>query len=312
MIVVADRTSGIVSFFDQAGQVRRTVGGIGSGPGEFRELSWMGTCFATSFVAYDIRELRFTRFNHGSSPELIRRSPVGFVLLRPLSCLRDGSVVAIFDAPKPVAAESGIDRPQGILVRIHADFAAADTLAVFPGQELHVAKEVGGFGELPLGRAGLAAAGKNIAVLAQSDSNWISIHSLSDGLPPRRVNLNLPGRRVTRREFLRAVNARVATEARRETRELLTRVYASASTPSGSRFLRQVAVDGSDRIWIETYAADQRGRSWWEVLDRQGRSVGRVAIPAGATILDASERAVLLRLQRENEPDAVYLYRLVR
>jgi hypothetical protein len=311
VIAVGDGAAATIRFFRYPGSLIRTVGRSGNGPGEFRELSWIGECGRGSFVAVDGATLRLTRFDSAGRVTHSRSSPSPFVILRPLICLAGGSIIASYDVPGTLPGKSGVFRTSGLLVSIHSDFLALDTIAVFAGTERYVSREVGGYGELPLGLTGLAAAGPSIAVVGATDSSWLTVHELAGG-HVQRVRIPLSAHRVTQTEFAAAVAARLRDEPTPRIRERLAQVYASAPLPSGIRYLRRLKVDGLNRIWIETFEAASAGKSVWLVLDMNGKPLGRIELPADARIMHADDENLLLRLPGAERPEEVRLYHLRR
>ncbi len=310
-IAVGDATTGSIRFFRSPGRITRVVGRNGSGPGEFRELSWVGDCGPKAFAAFDGPALRLTRFDSTGQVALVRKAPTPFVVLRPLSCRTDGGIIAFFDSPGALPKESGLFRTPGLLISIDQDFLRSDTIGVFPGTERYVSREVGGYGDLPLGLTTLAAAGPHIAVVARNDSSWITIYQLMSR-DSSRVNVPLPPHRVTSAEFAAALVARVADEPTARVRQLLTRVYASAPVPSGVRYLRRLVVDELDRVWIETFERSSTNTAAWLVLDMSGKVLSRINLPADSRVLHADNLNLLLRIAPQDGPETVALYRVRR
>ncbi len=309
MIAIGDGATGSIRFFRSPGRLIRSVGRTGSGPGEFRELSWVGECGPRAFAAFDAPALQLTRFDSSGQVALVRRAPTPFVVLRPLTCRANGGIIAVFDSPGTLPEQSGIFRTPGLLISIDRDFLTSDTIAVFPGSERYVSREVGGYGELPLGLTSFAAAGPHVAVVARNDSPWISIYQVLSR-DTSRVHVPLTPHQVTQTEFAAAVAARVADESTPRVRQLLTRVYASAPVPRGVRYLRQLAVDELDQVWIETWEGTSTDMTVWLVVDMRGKVLGRIKLPAAARILYADGHDLLLRLPAADGPETVALYRL--
>lgn len=310
-IAVGDAGFGSIHFFSAKGSYTHTIGRIGTGPAEFRGLSWAGACGTRGFLAYDRPQLRLSIFDTTGRLVAAKPSPVGFVILRPLSCLDDGSVIALFDSPRGVPARSSVVRAPGNLVRIAADMASADTLWRFAGSEQYFANSVGGYGELPLGRTTLAAANTRFIVIAATDSSWLRVHDITGGVP-RRVNLALARHSLSQQEVSRAIEERVSSEPRGETRDLLKQVFNEAPPATGARYLRQLLLDVDDRVWVQTFDSTSAGLSVWRVFDLSGRQLYRVAFPRDALPLHVTGRQVLLRRRGVDGGDRVELYSLQR
>jgi hypothetical protein len=310
-VAIVDAGSGSIRMFASDARPTRAIGRSGGGPGEFRQLAWAGPCGQDGFAAYDLAQVRFTRFSFTGAVQAVKASPLGFVVLRPLSCLGDGSIIASFNQRVELPQRSGVVRATGILTRVHGDFGGADTLAEFPGSEQYFANEVGGYGEVPLGRVGMAASGTTIAVIAQSDSDWFAVYDLSSrGL--RRHKLSAAAHEVTRGEFAQAVAATIEEQPTLEIRQLLTRVYDTVPRPTGNRYVRQVAVDSSDHIWVETFDSAPANKGAWRIFDRNGRRVAQVDLPEGARPLVITSDRIVLRLRDASGAERVEVFALRR
>ncbi len=308
-IVIADGSNGSIHYFSMNGGTTRNFGRLGPGPGEFQALTDVHECEPSTLATYDAATARITRFGPAGEVLIEKRSPVGFVILRPLTCLADGSIIAAFDRRAPIPQQSSVVRATGLLVRISSDLSAVDTLATFPGNERYFANEVGGYGELPLGRSGVVAAGAHFAVLGQTDSTRIHILPLAGGSDQL---LDLPLRRypVTAAAFRRAVEQRLEDEPSRHTQDVLRAVYAHAPQPTGNRFLRDLFVDSVDRIWVQTPALSRLRESIWRVFDARGRDVARALLPETARVLFASADHVLLRVTGPDGDQHVELFHM--
>jgi hypothetical protein len=75
-IVVGDRLSGDVRFYDYSGQLTSIVGRRGSGPGEFRALRRLARVSSTAVAAWDVQLQRITIVEEGSAPQAVLPGPV--------------------------------------------------------------------------------------------------------------------------------------------------------------------------------------------------------------------------------------------
>lgn len=92
---------------------------------------------------------------------------------------------------------------------------------------------------------------------------------------------------------------------------MLTRVYQAVPRPTGNRYVRQVAVDSSDHIWVETFDAAPAHKSAWRILDRNGRRVAQVNLPRDARPLVITSDRIVLHV-RDASGERVEIFTLTR
>jgi hypothetical protein len=73
---------------------------------------------------------------------------------------------------------------------------------------------------------------------------------------------------------------------------------------------RNILVDASERIWIQSYIPDERPAQTWTILDRRGIILGQIVTPAGLRLMDASTDYILGVRKGIDEVEQVVLYNI--
>ena len=141
-IVVADRGSGDLRFYDSAGDFLFRVGSSGEGPGEFRRLAFIGRLPGDSLVTYDMALRRIQLFSsEGAFVRSLRvESPWPAYFPEMMIGVLDSSKVAIQLGGFGTEVPDGIVRwPPELVATMDLRTGAMDSIAVLPGPEDGVA-----------------------------------------------------------------------------------------------------------------------------------------------------------------------------
>lgn len=311
-VVIADGYAKSVRVFGETGGLERTVGREGAGPGEFRDLSWMGPCGRDEFATYDVVLNRVVVFDSNDHVVGSRVLPASLIFARPLLCTSHHHVIVVRDQPAMMPPRSMVVRYPATVLEIDLVSGSVDTLGNVPGNEYYFANEVGGFGDLPGGGYLHAAAAAGVVALAPSDEPKVRVWPVSARKWTLIENGTL-GHAPSAQEFAAAVDARVAEEPKPRTRELLKRVYAGAPRPRTIGNLTDLAVDQDGLIWIKA-PQDIRdvGEADWNIVDIQGRRVGHTRLPSRARPIWISRSRILLAERDSIGTQVVSLHSLVR
>lgn len=272
-LVVADRRSSELVFFDRDGNVRARTGGEGQGPGEYTWIARIGIDADGRLFVHDRRRRQFTFLDsEGRVIDVQRMERSGEVL--PLVRLGTGASLAVFE-PRPPLPQ-GLQRGALFLVLGDESWAVVDTLGHWLGKERHVTpdgQEVEvGFGATALfdGRGGYAVVGTN-------DSLDVTLY---DGTAPRtRIRGGHSPRQVTARESEAWTELFLAMypEAWRERQRGMLQQSAVRETYPAYGAL---GVDADGRVWIGDFARLDEAERRWTVLGPDGWPVGALDLPA--------------------------------
>ncbi len=286
-VVVADRGSSQLKYFDVSGQLVRTVGRKGSGPGEFEYIAWLQACGGDSAFVADIGN----RLVSVIAPDgrLVRRFTVetseGSGTPFTTSCARSGRLVTTgwgdvrraLEQPRPFRPDVPVDLSS---VR---DGVTPRSLGRFPGTEM--VPLPGGGGPRAGGRWLHVAMGSNALWLAPNDGRGLlrydSLGTLTrvarygDGDPP----LTAADARFLTRVILDSLL--IARQRAQVEREL-------AVHPFPDRLPQHFAlmVDARDHLWVQRPPRATDPDPAWDVLSPDGVWLGGIALPRGARPLE--------------------------
>lgn len=292
-VVVADRGSQEVRLYSSQGEFLGSAGGVGDGPGEFRNL-WKVEPSADDILALDQRG-RITVFGPDLAPtrtfDMAER-------VFDLHDLQDGTVlVEVFSFTETPPGNQVVRRPRA-LQRYDLTGARIDSLGETAGGE-EVSRIVDDrpiSGPALFGREGQVAA--NGGVILYGSADLMEVREISVTGDVVRI-LRIP-------EYpLSLTDEQVAAEREAQfdvelppgatfppfMRRFIEELPAPAARPAYADML----VDPSGAVWLELY----RGRSEqdrpqaWLVLDADGTWLGTVDAPNGFAVMDITMDVVL-------------------
>jgi len=142
-VVVVDRGARTVRLYDREGTFLKTLGGPGSGPGEFQDPGQVLVTAGDSVVVWDNSAYRITRF--GPSGELVdvQTLDLGTIAKAVEPPLYPGSMEPLLDGQVLVrliektgkSPPSGFFRPPSGVLRVSGDLSVVDTLELFGDAE---------------------------------------------------------------------------------------------------------------------------------------------------------------------------------
>jgi hypothetical protein len=281
-LVVADRGSGELRFFDDRGRHLASHGGPGDAPGEYRYLTGLGAGPGDSLWAFDFGLRRFTVFDAegGTARTLAVGSRLAAVTA--VGRLRDGSFVIREQWSAALQAEprAGLVRDPAAVARLAPDGAALDTITLVPGREVFVASEDGrAVMRAPLlARHAVAATGDSLVFVGDQATFEVRAYDAAGAL--RRV-IRLTGLdlAVTTEDERRALEARVGDATPGE-RPAVRAGYADMTTPATRPAYGPLLVDDAGALWVGSFERSGPSRTW-TVFGRDGMLQATVTLPAG-------------------------------
>lgn len=323
-IAVVDGPEGKLLVFGRDGSLRRSIGRRGGGPGEFRDLVWVGQCAADSLYAWDAMTSRMTVI--GLDGSVGRQFAIaGSQSSRQAACGAGGraAVFSVPDQTGPREAEEKGSTSGGGQYEVHrmrasvlvADREGAETARVAGVRWADVIIGTlgpgGGRGALPrpLGGRTLFAFAGDAVVVAESDSARVRWYGF-DGSLRAQVTLPRPTRAPSAEEYERAIAPAMvgAPAAMLETIEAFAK---SAPPPALLPALSGLAVDPQGLAWVVT-SPDGAPRTQLRVLHSDGRTVATLDIAATLTVFAVTEDLILGRRENADGEQVVVGYRLNR
>jgi 6-bladed beta-propeller len=312
-IVIANAGTNEIRFYDDDGRHVRSIGGSGSGPGEFQRLAWIHLAARDTILAFDHASRRLSTFS--PTGEFVRSITFADDSERrfpdPLGAFDDGSLLVrlgrVFAASE---VRSGETRPDVAFARYSAEGTFVDSLAVLPGNEtyVHAGDQFITVQPVFFARVAGAAVGDSGTYLGASDSFDIGWYG-TDGRLQRLVRRRGELRPVSQAEVDRIREERLASMGdgpwRQAEEEILNLLPARETHPA----FVSLQTDDAGNLWVE-----ESRLPWepplWTVFDPAGRLLGSLELPDSFRPTHFGEDFVLGVARDELEVNRVRLYDL--
>ncbi len=290
-VVVADRLSASLRYFDPEGRFVRSVGRKGEGPGEFDYLAALRRC-GDSLHAQDIGPWRITVFSldgtlgrtfsiagptTGQSPYQSDCNADGVYLNNGWDLSREATPGRIrWNVPYWLS---------------HHDGTVRATLGTHPGSERLVFSW--GSAPYPLGKEPVLALGRDVAYLGSADSFTIEVHAL-DGSHLRTIGVDQPSPRTTEADVARFKMLDTLGKPARQQPQLIEEWPEDfpPALPAYTHFI----VDAEEHLWVRRYPAGAADTTAWVVFAPSGTPVAEVMLPALFTVYEIGRDYILGRL----------------
>lgn len=311
-IVVAERT--MLRLFDRDGQLRRTVGGEGDGPGEFRRISDIDRYRGDSLVAFDSWLRRVTVLG----PDL----DIGRVVTlegagRPIRVrsLRESFVAMISgtDWADPKLS-AGWFRPTDLVVRFSSDGGVRDSVTTIPGSEVVLVPQEGGWTQArPLfgARSHLASRGGQ-AYVGSAATLQYKVYDASGRLQ-RIVRVPSYPLDMTEDELEAERQLRLDVNPSQRARRSLEELPAPETKPAYA----EMVLDSEGFVWLGEHQGEFGERiggrpRQWEVFDSVGAWLGSMETPARFRVFDIGSDFVLGAYRDRLDLEHIHLLQLDR
>ena len=315
-IVITNRGTHELRFYDPDGTHLRSVGREGDGPGEFRSLGRPWPLGSDSITVWDSGNRRLTVFdNDGELGRSFRLDPFpeAWLPLGPRGILAGNSLLVAATGMPP----EGLGRGTTSYVRYSLEGAHLTTLVGRPANETNfeVTERSQLIGAVPYARIASVAVLGNRWYYGSGDSWEIEAYS-ADGALTHLFRRAEPNRPVTQevideyRDPLLNLNpeqqAMLAQMARSGVSVPTTDVFPE-TLPAYESF---IASDDGD-LWVENYTSISEQPSW-AVFREDGRYLGVVEPPMGAQPAHIGEDFVLVIWEDDLEVQQVQMYELIK
>jgi hypothetical protein len=314
-ILVANAGTNEIRFYDRDGRHVRSVGGAGSGPGEFRRLAWIDLMAGDTILAFDHGSRQLSVFTpDGEFVRALTLEDHGRKRFPdPIAPFPDGSLlVRLGRVYGPDEVKTGTQRPEIAFVRYSAAGTFVDSLAVLPGDESYIIEGDGIITFQPplLGRTTGAAVSGNGVYLGASDS--FDIHRYGpDGRLDRRVRRRGGLRPATAADIERMRDERLSGLPEGPFRRFEERVVRELPARESHPAFLSFQADEAGHLWIEESRLPWES-PFWTVFDPEGRLLGSLAFPDSFRPTDFGDDFVLGVARDELGVDRVRLYELLK
>jgi hypothetical protein len=312
-IVVANRGTSELRFYDVGGRHLRSVGGKGGGPGEFQYIGEPLRLAGDSLLVGERAAARLSLFSaagdfvisHGT------RTPVGV--------LADGTLVGRRTLRAPGdQLQSGLLREAEALVRHTRAGEELDTLGVVRGSERHLHLEQSG-GTIesisistPLfGRTQQLVVGPDRVYAGSADSFEVEVYRPEHGLE-RLIRVMRPSRPVTPAVLAAKKREELAAAPDAARRQGVERRFAELTPPEFLPAYSVLQLDAAGLLWVEEYRAPGEVEPRWQLFDSEGRWLTTVETPVRFRVLDIGVDYLLGVWRDELDVEYVHLYGLER
>ena len=311
-LIVADRASSEIRFFDSAGQHERTVGRAGEGPGEFGYIRGISRCGGDSLFVFELDHQNKVFTSDGVYRREARPFDAKTVDRRPyqLRCADNGYYVAVgweprvasggpSESPPPIgfyraqapawilapthAVQTGIttiEHAQLVIVADVGTFLSSERIGTANGSRPH-----------PFGRSLRLAISRDGIILGTGETTEVRQYSY-DGTVAR--ILRWPAADLTiRPEDIIAYRTAQLAEVSEDRRPALERSLLEMPMPPAFPAYTRLEGDPDGNIWAEEFSRPSQPAAHWTVFSRSGELLGRMRVPDDLEITDiGSDRLV--------------------
>ncbi len=316
-IVVANRGTFELRYFDKGGKHLVTAGGEGGGPGEMMDMSWFSRTVGDSMVVYDRRNHRLSVFDpQGVYDHSVRLQTSEFPFMK--GRLDDGSYVGHIwrgrrrGAP-PIPLGRGTDSLW--VVRYGADGEMLDTLGTYLRRVRHASTMDwrGRSQRFPVAvpfTPTTATSTSGEFIFTGTTNVYEIVAQAADGRVSRlvrKVHTKLPVRQADTESFMDSL--RILAMENPEMQLVVAMLDITPpqdSMPSYEGF----SVDREGNIWVADTRRPNTPTPSWNVFDREGIWLGHVEGPTGFRVTDIGGDYLLGLWRDEVEVEHVMLYAL--
>lgn len=295
-VAVIDATRKAVHGISPTGELLWSTGQLGSGPGEFRGLSWIES-FNDTILVFDAVSRRFTYLSTsgGVLGESVAASG------RPIGRSREGSILYRIGFGSEGATDGFISDSVRLRLYDHQG-ELLTTMGNYPGFDRFLNTQFGfSVWQAPFGRRPTYVLRDTLLLLAPAVDNRIALGSLDGAL--KRVTIPASAREITDAHITSFREAeRISTRSTAASEAMLRQVQFPTRTPAyGDAF-----VDRLGNAWVQHYPLPGDSESTYTILSAAGEIVTEASIPAIWQVLDAdAERVVGQTTDESGTPQLV-------
>lgn len=303
-IAIVNSRTQEVRIFDSVGRHRRTIGGRGDGPGEFRGPWETYPLPGDSLLVVDL--YRAVSVFDGTG-NYVRQFVPGRIQGErqgaPLGQFADGSLLFMRYQPQD-PSWTGVRRSKVELVRFDVNGELATNFGLFDDQTVRY----GGGPQYLFGAWAHSAPASSSVIYGPGDR--LELREIGyDGRTSRLIRLDVPLRAITEADKERFLDA--IRERARGTREesSIERRFADAEVPSHFPAHFDIRVDDRNQIWVQDYQPwSERVPRTWFVFEPTGTYLGAIALPAGFEVHHIAQGKIVGRWTDEYDVEYVRVY----
>jgi hypothetical protein len=285
-LVIGDAGAHQLRFYDRQGKLLRTAGRQGSGPGEFRNLAWVGALPGDSMGAWDARLRRLSVYSRDGILGRTADFTVKGFFPAVQGVFADGSLLVASRVGGARARGAGAWRDTAVFVRMSSIGDALDTVGRFPGPEQYAApsdeRTVTLTYGLPFGRETFVAVHGDRAFVATGDTYEITAYD-PRGRGLSRLRVRVDARAVSSAE-ISAYRAAVLENIGAADAPDWARALEAAPYPRQMPPLAGLAASVAGDIWVREYQppGGPERESRWAVFDAGWKPIAIARGPRGS------------------------------
>ena len=322
-IIVIDGGTREVRLFDRDGGFVKTLGGSGSGPGEFQDLAQVVVTPTDAVLVWDNANYRITHFDAAGElgeVQSVDRNGLAKVIDPPLyawtaGLLPDGQVVVRLIEKTTKDLLPGLSRPRSGALRVSADLSQIDTLMFFGGVEQVNVRAPWGLSpvEPPLAKKTLVAIQPTLPRLCIGDQEGPEVVCFGPGVSNTAIRWTAESSRVTDREVAVWRDTTIELYTLKMTESQARQVLSEVSVPPVRPNYSRLVLDRVGNLWVErspVYWADPEPVEYL-VFDPEGLLLGTVTLPPIA-VLEIGDDYVLGVFRDEMEVEYLRVYAIIK
>jgi hypothetical protein len=305
-LYVVDVMNPYVTVLSSTGDVVRTLGRRGEGPGEFKSVTNVQVLPGDSLLVFDQNLSRVTVFRPASAEVAYVVNLAASTFSAPYrieKAPRSGKLVAAYQQLYSTADDPSRDRMRRNLLRVlDADGAVSrDSVLTFPASESLVVRKGGGLRvnpNAPFGRKGIFRVGDRI-YYNWTDTLGIEIYSL-EGTRVGGFSIDREPVEVARSDIREAVSGSSESfhQVLRET------------APQTWPVVKDMLLDDQGRVWVSLNSgAGKQVR--WLALEASGRRMGWATLPRNVSLLRITGQSAYAVSVDETDSPRVIIFRVV-
>jgi len=315
-VVVADRGSADLRYFDRDGELLRRAGGEGRGPREFLAIKEIHRCGGDSIFVLDARKPYLSVWSPEGEfgrtlPLYSVRSGESALVPRSFACGDSGTLV--FLAARPHRPIPGPHRPT-VPVLLMAPDGSVRELGEFPDTERYFVRGRDGRGgssmPRPLGKRTAIAAGEERLYVGTGDRFEVAVFSL-EGERVGTLRDTVTPAPVTDDRIEEYVERRVAGVEEPARRRCLGAFWRELEYPGRAPAYRDVRVGEDGNVWIEEFRMPGEPQRW-RIYAPDGERLAVLEMPDRFRLMAAGEDHVLGIRRDVSEVEFVHMYRILK
>ncbi len=320
-VVLAERSSGMVHFFNASGSLMKSLGGIGQGPGEFQHIFWVQRAL-NGVVVYDVVMRRMSHFS--CDGDLVRVwsvvTPGLAVASHAVGLLADGRIVSAgSERAPPVRVPTAVRTTFNLFV---SDLQSSRTerIGSYSGRAMYREPNPRGGEAMTQQVLGAQSAaftdGNRVYVIDGASGVLRSWEAFQKELRPKQLEGASSGP-LDPKVYASAVRRRTETlsEASDRLRGMLKRMPHPNARPAlgwyGQRDVKLAHSSREGQLWVARFGGVGDEPPSWDLLDLRGSLLSRVYAPSELDVLDATADVALVRVWDADDLEHVELRRIV-